>query len=553
MTEDDDNKVGKAPNSSQLADEPEEFDLDRASGPTDIVPPAADPAATSEQTPAGKAAATTTDIANIAAPEQSDTLPERMRKRAIEARPHTLGNSALNAILQQDRIGGLERTMRNLGLGRTGASALDRIAAGGLGGLSATEKAVLGVGTFADQAGLATWDKALGLGFRGGGTERFLVGQHERERLLSRTIAGFTDRSAFTSWATPRGGGDVARWAEYDAILKPLGGLGRDQRWAKAITGGSLSDLVEKQASRGILAGQADAISRAAQELMGGIAGRASALTPQLDALINRHATFEPTAHKLSLFAGALDIVGPGPASTAAFEALLGEWRTTTDLPESFWRHPEQRLRRYRDADVDAGLIDADNAELVEMLVETGVVEGERRDGRTSALVEAGPVTVRVTTTRPRQGASRVLAAFELGMRGFVEAKLRAALAADGGDPEKWFKQRMPGDIVKRARERQEAARLAGEPPAPPIAFIDLGDFIDIVTQRSNWPVFEPVFGSAEGFRVDLTRLNAIRRPIAHLRKIDPVQLAETTLTVARLTKAIALYGDWEHDWDDEP
>jgi len=186
------------------------------------------------------------------------------------------------------------------------------------------------------------------------------------------------------------------------------------------------------------------------------------------------------------------------------------------------------------------------------MLVEAGVVEGRREEGRTTAVVDAGPISVRVTAARPRQGATRVLAAFELGLRGFVEARLRAAMAEAGENPDKWFKQRIPGDVAKRARQRREAARLAGEPPAPPIAFVDLGDFIDIVTQGKNWPVFEAVFGSAEAFRVDIARLNAIRRPIAHLRPIDPVQLAETTLTVARLTRAITLDGGWEAAWDDE-
>lgn len=485
-------------------------------------------------------------------PASNHPVPETtsvpvQRRAAASARPASL------SVIDQAAVGSLSRLLRDGALGRVGALSAGQIAAGKIGALASGSLATSAVGSFLerDTSTLAALTKGLSGSIGQGVADRFLADQRDRDRQLA-GLVGFTGRAALDAWAKPLGGIDVSRWAQLNTIGGNLSSIDRGARWARGIGGGSLADLASAQVPRGLLADQIGAVSRAANTALGRLAGANPSLTSNLDALLKRHHDFAPTARKLSLFAGALDVVGPGLATTAAFEALLGGWRSRNDLPAEFWHRPEQRARFYREADVDVGLIDADNAELVEMLIETGVVDGNVRNGRATAVVEAGPITVRVSAARPRQGAARVLAAFELGMRGFVEMKLRAAMEAAGENPDKWFNQRMPGDIVKRARERRAAARLAGEPPSPPIAFVDLGDFIDIVTQGKNWPVFEPVFDSVEGFRIDLGRLNALRRPIAHLRAIDPVQLAETTLTVARLTRSITLDGGWGAAWDDD-
>lgn len=366
------------------------------------------------------------------------------------------------------------------------------------------------------------------------------------------------------------GGSEIARWATLDSTAaREASKFARSALWAVGLERGSLSDLVAARLPGTALSDQLTAISWDAQRIIdslvnGSAAGRDSSLrslgglspsvssTPAVEAVIAQHQTAASTFRKLSMFAGALDVVGPGLASTAAFGSLLGDWRTQGDLPTAFWRTPEVRKRHYRDAEVDPGLIEFENGELIELLVGTGLVDGETHGERTNAVVMAGPVSVRIMASRPRQSMSRVLAAFELGLRGFVEEKLRTAMETIGENPEDWFKKRMPGDVLVRAKERSATARLSGELPAPLIAFVDLGDFTSIITQKSNWSTFEGVFASKEDLRVDIARLNAMRRPIAHLRPIDPVQMTEMVLTVARLTKAMTLHGGWDAAWDDE-
>jgi hypothetical protein len=108
-----------------------------------------------------------------------------------------------------------------------------------------------------------------------------------------------------------------------------------------------------------------------------------------------------------------------------------------------------------------------------------------------------------------------------------------------GENPNAWFKQRVPGDILQRAKERKADAERAGEQAADLIAFVDLGDLIPIVTLKKNWPAFQPIFGNAEDFRVDMRRLNAIGRPAMHSRSIDPVQFTEMVIVIDRISSMI--------------
>lgn len=87
----------------------------------------------------------------------------------------------------------------------------------------------------------------------------------------------------------------------------------------------------------------------------------------------------DATTLRMSAFAGALDTFGPRALlGQAAFDALLGTWHTRPDLPPAFWRDRPTRERLYHDADVDPGLVDADSSAVVEVLVDSGVVEGKR-------------------------------------------------------------------------------------------------------------------------------------------------------------------------------
>lgn len=195
---------------------------------------------------------------------------------------------------------------------------------------------------------------------------------------LLREISGLADAIARTrgALASSLSGIELPRWALIDDRPGAEHVL-RAQRWAEQINTGSLAQLAERYAARNRVGIEFESIARNAVALRGLEELRGS-ITPNLDKLIARNAAFEQTLLKMSALAGAIDTVGPlSPATDATFDSLLGKWRTRPDLPAEFWRRPSVRERYYRDADVDPWLVDADNAEVIEVFVESGVVEGE--------------------------------------------------------------------------------------------------------------------------------------------------------------------------------
>lgn len=261
----------------------------------------------------------------------------------------------------------------------------------------------------------------------------------------------------------------------------------------------------------------------------------------------------DTTVLKLSAFAGSLDLFGPrASAGQAAFDSLLGTWQMRPDLPASFFRDPYTRARYYREAEVDEGLIDAENAEVIDVLVESGVVAGERTASGIWAFVDVGPLRMTITTRRARYDAFRAIDGFEVSLRAFVGTKLAAYLASRGEDASKWFTLRA-GWLVGEAKKTRREAYKAGEAPQPLINFTNLGDLITVITSNRNWDeVFGAVFDDRNGFKIDLQRLNAHRRPAMQARLIDGPRLAEILLTIRRLTAMMEADGAWTDGWDDD-
>ncbi|RYY25868.1 MAG: hypothetical protein EOP62_12165 [Sphingomonadales bacterium] len=346
----------------------------------------------------------------------------------------------------------------------------------------------------------------------------------------------------------------VALTARQEALLgidrDAVGALARTRHWADTLTGSTARDYAAILGTGDRYRKEFEALNLAAGSIASATNGfGGNSLAAIATSRSAELAGLTVTATKMSLFAGSLDVLGPGAGGNhAAYNALLGGYATPAMLDRPYWRDSRERARYYRDQDVDEGLIDADNASTVAVLIDSGVVEGKRtRAGTMTAVVEAGPVRVRIMASRPKIGAFGAIDSFESALRTFVAVKL---LAAQGPN---WFKQRVPGDVVGRAKDRRREAMRAGEIALDLIHYIDLGDMIAVITRKDNWTeLFEAVFDRAEWLKVDLERLNASRRPTMHSRPVDPVQLCEIVLTIRRLVGWIEREGQWDSGWDDD-
>lgn len=346
----------------------------------------------------------------------------------------------------------------------------------------------------------------------------------------------------------PYAGLSASTRAALDIDRTALGALSRSRHWAGALTGTSARDYGALLGTGDKYRKQFEALNLAAGSIVEATARlKPSGAFAEAAGPGRRFAGIDITTTKMSLFAGAIDVLGPGAGgSHAAYAALLGSYSTPAMLDRPYWRDPRERARYYRDQDVDDGLIDADNAATVQVLIESGVVEGRRtRAGTMTAVVEAGPVKLRIMASRPKMGAFGAIDAFENALRAFVSAKLEAVAGPN------WFKQRVPGDVTTRAKERRREAMRAGEPQLSLIHYTDLGDLIGVILRKDNWgEMFETVFDRAEWLKVDLERLNTHRRPTMHSRPIEPVQLCEIVFTIRRLVGWMERDGAWDQGWD---
>lgn len=113
-------------------------------------------------------------------------------------------------------------------------------------------------------------------------------------------------------------------------------------------------------------------------------------------------------------------------------------------------------------------------------MIDGGLVGGFREDGRATALLTYGGVTVSIRSNNLRSDAYGVVGQFEQTMRAFITAKLQA----EGGS--KWFTQRVDGSTVVKAKAAREAAVKRDEPPLPLINYTDLGELPGIVLRGPN-------------------------------------------------------------------
>jgi len=235
------------------------------------------------------------------------------------------------------------------------------------------------------------------------------------------------------------------------------------------------------------------------------------------------------TTLKLSAFAGMIETIRSQQTIDQSISSLLGTWRTHASLPVSFWLDRAVRADLYKRAEVDPGLVSAPNAVVVEALVESGVVEGRRTEsGQLVASIEIGDVSIRIAADRAPSAGFTAIRAFEQALRAFIARHLEPLQGPE------WFARTAQGEAVVKAKSRRHAALIAGEEKQPLVDYSELGDLIHIVTSKLGWPIFGPFFGRMDMWKVDLERLIALRRPNAHARKIDGVQLAELLLTIHR-------------------
>ena len=311
----------------------------------------------------------------------------------------------------------------------------------------------------------------------------------------------------------------------------PLAEVVRANQWASGLA--DSSKLAALMPIRSPIMAEVEQIQRAATGILSALAGvDRLRLSATLGLETRLSAELEATRLKLSTLAGAGDVLGfKSLTSLTAYEQLFGNWHTRPDLPQQFWRDPAMRRRRYREAEVDTGLIEATPAVAVEVVIESGFAAGVSENGISVATLDIAGLSMQIRSRNFGIDAFRVISAFEQALREFIVAKLEAVAGP------KWFKQRVNGDMRKKAQDNRASAMANGEMEKMLIAYLDLGDLISILLRQDNWDsAFGHVFPTRERLEYDLQALVASRRTTMHARTVDAVRLVELMCIIRRLT-----------------
>lgn len=132
--------------------------------------------------------------------------------------------------------------------------------------------------------------------------------------------------------------------------------------------------------------------------------------------------------------------------------------------------------------------------------------------------------------------AYELLYKLEVGLREFLIDTL-------GREDQKWWKQRLPPDVLdklKEGREKERKIKWVELMPHHPIYYIDFPDLKKIIEIKDNWrDAFQVHFGDKDVFCGGLRELEPIRNKIAHSRRVSENEVHMLKGNIAKFESAI--------------
>lgn len=347
-------------------------------------------------------------------------------------------------------------------------------------------------------------------------------------------------------------GSGILEHSGISALTESMRSIGTGMAWAEEL--GALRWQTKlfalDQSTIGALARQQSELQRAIEAISGSISTPNLALeslqfnmSPHVQSVIDSVASLQFTGERLAAFAGITDTYGLGMLHHQAADTLLGRWHTDLTLPHAYWQDFDYRRELYRDADVDEGLIEADPETAIELGIASGAIVGEIIEQGQYVVGRTASGFLTLTTANLATDIFELVGTIEKALRSFITEKLSAVAGP------KWFKQRVSGTLLAKAKETRERALKAGEANAPLIEFLALGELMEIVLRTDNWDgVFEPIFRNRDWFKRDIEVIGVARNPNAHYRANDSLRLIEAMIVWQRLSTYIDDDGQWRDD-----
>jgi len=129
------------------------------------------------------------------------------------------------------------------------------------------------------------------------------------------------------------------------------------------------------------------------------------------------------------------------------------------------------------------------------------------------------------------------LYSIETALRELIIESLKAV------DGSRWYKRRLPGDVLEKYRkgiEFERSAKWSQLVPHHPIYYIDFPDLKKIMECEDNWKdAFKPIFSRKDILSSTLAELEFIRNKIAHNRKATSKDVEIVRGAHAKLSESV--------------
>lgn len=226
------------------------------------------------------------------------------------------------------------------------------------------------------------------------------------------------------------------------------------------------------------------------------------------------------------------------PTTIEAVAAAIGTWST---IPEEAEEDPFKRDEFYEEHGLNTDLIAIPEPAFTEALERTGVVSTELLVAVEFPLTfefQESLTSDEVNLLRRLEQAASLLQVFEIKLRAFIHETMSAEFKSG------WEKHRLPenGEMHQRWSYKREKAVKNGEQPEDLIHYADFTDYAKLITREDNWKqVFSRVFPNKDLIRLSFSRLEQLRLPVMHSRRISKADLMTIGTETTQILIAIGV------------
>ncbi|MYD50693.1 MAG: hypothetical protein F4W93_04315 [Dehalococcoidia bacterium] len=200
---------------------------------------------------------------------------------------------------------------------------------------------------------------------------------------------------------------------------------------------------------------------------------------------------------------------------TEALRIDLGDWREEIVLQTDVIANPVVRASFYEAKGLNTNLTAFPSATFDELVISSGI-KNQPSDHYGDDYLDSDQENSELEIAFERTNVAHdTLQRFETEIRKFIDDLMKERFGSN------WIKHRVPGEMCKQWKEKQQKAKDHRENVWPLISYADFSDYVTIITMSNNWQeVFEEIFVRKSSIQESFQRLFPIRLSTMHSRVI---------------------------------